>query len=151
MSAQWWRAAPVAVEATNQAVYRVEPEGRARLAGRPVFSSWGTLDGKLGEIHIHRDQRFTLYEAGRENPVRGALPDEWIEEAKRLLGLAVRVHGLIRYRGDGRATSVSAVTQIEELQRPDRDLSDFLGAIPNITRGLPAGEYVRRLRAGGDD
>lgn len=145
------RQAPVALAATERERIIIPPTGLAGRTVRRVFASWGTADGTLDAINLHGQPRFTLFEHGTDYPVRCALPRPMLRQVKDLLGLPVRVHGFIYYRATGSPSSISEVSLIEPLQPPLRRLTEYVGSIPNITHGLPSGEFVRRLRAGGDE
>ncbi len=145
------RQAPVLVEATDKEPLVLPSTGVKGGESRRVFASWGSVDGGLDAISVHGQLRFTLFELGTDYPVRCTLPQHFLSRVISLLGEPVRVHGFIYYRANGHPSSITGVTELEQLRSADRRLSDLFGAAPNITRGVPSGEYVRRLRAGGDE
>ncbi len=145
------RAAPVLVEASNSeriVIPQTEAFGRTM---RPVFAAWSTVEGRLRSIADYPSPQFVIYESGTDNPVHCAITPGQYEEAFRNFLGAVRVHGYVYYRATGRASSVRDVALIETLRPPERELTEFRGAIPRLTHGVSPGEYIRRLRAGGDE
>jgi hypothetical protein len=148
--------APVRVEATDHEPLTIPPNERRSARLRPIFAAWSTVDGRLETVSVHLGTQFTLYEHGTGNPVRCSISRDRLREVTGLLEHTVRVHGFVYYRTNGNASSINAssitdVREIEVLQPPVLALDEFQGLIPRMTRELSAGEYVRRLRAGGDD
>jgi len=145
------KAAPVAVEASNATRHVFPIVERVGRSQRPVFAAWSTVEGHLSTLDDSKGANFTLYETPTLNPVRCNIAPERFEEVFPYFRSVVRVYGFIYYRPNGQARTVSEVTRIELLQPPRRELVDFRGRVPGLSQGLSAGEYVRRLRAGGDD
>ena len=142
--------APVHMEASAHEPVTIAPASRGTKRPQPIFASWGTVDGELTTISSEGSLQMRLTEVGTGVAVRCHLPRELLSLSFTLFEQLVRVHGYIYYRSNGRPSTVTDVSSVEQLDAPARELTDFLGALPGITDGISAGEFVRRLRAGGD-
>ncbi len=142
--------APVHVNATEQDPQTIPAAARASGRMVPVFASWGTVDGELRSISSDAGLQIRLTEHGSGVAVRCHIERKLLPASMTLFEQMVRVHGYIYYRRNGRPSTILSVTQVEPLLAPERELTEFKGALPGLTGGVPPGEYVRRLRAGGD-
>ena len=145
------KTAPVSVEASNESRIVIPQAERFGRSLRPIFAAWSTVEGRLRSIADFPSPQFVIYEQGTDNAVRCSISPAQYDVAFRNFRGVVRVHGYVYYRANGLASSVRDVTDIETLRLPERNLTDFRGAIPRMTRGVSPGEYIRRLRAGGDE
>ena len=145
------KTAPVSVEASNEERIVIPQKVGFGRSPRPIFAAWSTVEGRLRSIADFPSPQFVVFEQGTENPVRCAISPSQYEDAFRNFRSTVRVHGYVYYRTNGSASTVRDVTQIEALKPPQRSLTDFRGLLPHISDELSSGEYIRRLRAGGDE
>ena len=142
--------APVHVKASEQEPQTIPTAERGAGRGAPVLASWGTVDGELRSISSDTGLQIRLIEHGSGVAVRCHIHRELLPTSMSLFEQMVRVHGYIYYRQNGRPSTIMSVTNVEPLQVPERELTEFKGLLPGLTDGLAPGEYVRRLRAGGD-
>jgi hypothetical protein len=80
--------------------------------------SFGSIEGVLDAINLHKDKYFTIYSFLDDRGVKCLFSDELLEEAKKYLGKKVYVYGLVRSREDGQRLNI-LVREMEPL--PDQD------------------------------
>ena len=134
----------VTVSATNHEAIELKPEPGALPVRVSTESS--AIDGMLQIINVHAFPHFVLYEHGTGRRIRCNLPDEHLKKVKDNLNERVVVEGMVRYREDGSAISVRDITDIRRVMPPEHEIEQLRGVIPGFTDGVPAGEFVRRLR-----
>ncbi len=153
------RTTSVTVNAPGQEPVHIKPappkvvDAQAALSAprrRPeVMTAWGSVDGELDVISVRRRAYFVIYEHGSNNQIRCTFPDEWLETVKDLLGYRVIAEGNLRYRTDGRVSTLTEPTAINPVPEPQRkSLTEFRGVIPGISGELSSADYVRQLRTG---
>jgi hypothetical protein len=141
----------ITIEADEQSPLIIEHVALRLDIGRPGFPPEHTsVDGVIDLISVRGHVQFSIQEHGSNRRIRCAISEDWLPRAKDALGKRVVVEGLVRFNKEGVPISISGITSL--WQRPDekRPLSAIIGALPDFTGGLPAGEYVRRLRNGGN-
>ena len=107
-----------------------------------------SVEGNL-ELLSHRGQlRAAIKEIGSGNSIWCSIPDEMLEQFKPLFDKRVIVEGLVNYRENGSAVSVTNVTQIRE-RKSSKSLLEYVGTSPNLTGGLSTDEFMDQIR--GDD
>ena len=109
----------------------------------------GSVEGRLEVISVHRNPRFTVYEAVNRRAVRCRFEPELLELVKQALGKRVIVSGVVHLNYVGEPLRV----EIERLETlPDEaDLplpKDLRGMSTDFTGGKETGEYLRELRNG---
>ena len=97
------------------------------------YKSFGSVEGKLGSISVHKKKTFLVYEFLTNKSVRCYFPNHLFETAKDALGKRVSVAGLIRSRKNG--DRVSIVVEELEVFPNSEELPDFLDVV-----GILAGE-----------
>ncbi len=130
----------------SRAVIRYEVGGRVP----PLYAEVSSLDGVLDLISVRGRPHFGLEEHVTGRRVRCSFPEAMFEEVKKALGSRVVVEGLVKYRHDGTPVSIGEVRSL--WVRPAvQPIAEIVGKFPDFTGGLPAGEYVRRMREDDDD
>ncbi len=109
----------------------------------------GSLDGRLESVNIHSANRtFRIYPAAQPGYVDCIFPKELTKAAGEALGHEVRVHGELVYRWGDRFPSRINADKVDEL--PDEEnlptIMALEGVYPNISDGLSAEEFLRKLR-----
>lgn len=97
------------------------------------YKSFGSMEGKLGSINVHRKKIFLVYDLLTSKSVRCYFPNHIFEDAKDALGKRVSVSGLIRSRKNG--DRVSIVVEELEVFPNSEELPDILDVI-----GILAGD-----------
>lgn len=137
------RTAPVTIDTPGQEPIYIEAEPLQKVAlptrrqRREVITAWGSVDGELDVISMHRRTYFVIYEHGSTNQIRCTFPDEWMDTVKELLGRRIVVEGQLRYRPDGTVASLAEPTAINAVPEPRRSIAVFRGALPGITEVAP--------------
>ena len=109
-------------------------------------AEYGSLEGVLEAINLHRNRTLTIWEDITGLAVRCQFPEEHEKTVRDLLRSRVRVSGLIRYFADGRPRSIAEFREIEDLT-PDVALTPAgFGSIPNLTSGMASERYLRVVR-----
>ncbi|HLN30460.1 MAG TPA: OB-fold nucleic acid binding domain-containing protein [Gemmataceae bacterium] len=108
------------------------------------YIDYGTIEGQLQTVSVRGTQHFFTYETFTDNKVMCSVTPEQFQQWMSLLGKRVAVTGRIRYRNhQPQGINVENIRVL-------RDSSELpqLAEIPpiDITSGLPAEEYVRRMR-----
>jgi hypothetical protein len=105
------------------------------------------VSGFIDVINVHREPVFYLYPS--DGPRIACRFDRtYLDDARRALRQYCRVHGLLTFtessphpvRVDVERIEVAAPTAAR------RSLRSFVGSVPNLTGGIEAVEYLRRLR-----
>ncbi len=131
----------------DRAMLRETVEGR-----KTTYLEHGTVDGKLDLISVRGKAHFTIEDHATGRYVRCAIADSVFKLAKELLGHRVIVEGLVKTDLEGNPISVADILTLCEVPEPTKKLTDLVGSMPNLTGGVPSGEYIRRLRdRNGDD
>ena len=109
-------------------------------------AEYGSLEGVMGAINVHRRRTLTIWESISGLAVRCQFPEEYEETVRDLLRSRVRVSGLIKYFADGRPRSIVDFRDIENLT-PDAALTPAgFGSIPDLTGGLGSERHLRVVR-----
>lgn len=113
------------------------------------YFEYSSIDGVLDLISVKTNPAFTITEHGSRRSVRARITDELLPIAKDALGHRVVAEGRVHCRDDGTPISIT-IERAEDIfirPEPTRDLADFVNSDPKFTRGMPASEYVRRMRS----
>ena len=144
----------VTVETPGQEPILIEPSPSQRIEmktprrRREILTAWGSVDGRLDLISVHRRPYFAIYEHGSSNRIRCMFPDDWTDTVKEFLSYRVIVEGKLRYRRDGSVATLERPTAIDAVPEPRRSLEEFRGALPGISGELSSADYIRQLRTG---
>ena len=113
------------------------------------YKSYGSVEGTLEMISIHRQPRFNIYHTISLRAVRCSLPDELMDKVVNALGRRVVASGLITYNAKDELTSV-AVEELEVIAREDElpTIDEFIGSDRDFTGDMSTGEYIRSTRNG---
>ncbi len=76
------------------------------------YKSFGSVEGVLKSITIHKRQAFRIYDLLTDRSVACYFPPEFLENIKNAFGKRVSVYGLIRSREDGEKVSI----KVEEME-----------------------------------
>ncbi len=112
------------------------------------YESFGSVEGTLEMISIHRKPRFNVYHAISLRAVQCTLPDELRAKATSALGRRVTASGLISYNVKDEPRSI----KLEEMQVIPKEeelptIEKFIGSDPSFTGELSTGEYIRSIRS----
>ena len=122
-----------------------EKASRILTAG---YRNFGTLEGTLEAINVHRNLTVTVWDRVSGSPVRCSVPkdDTWVARVKSLLERRVSVTGNINYFVNGAPKSVSSVVEIEDAT-PDPNLprAEF-GSIPDEYAARDPAGFLRSVR-----
>ena len=110
------------------------------------YAEYGQIDGFLDLISYRDGPYFGIKEHVTGRRIRCTFPDSLFDDVKAALGQRVVLEGTINFRRDGTPISVRDIKHFFRRPREARPLSDLIGSLPNFTEGVPAGEYVRRIR-----
>jgi hypothetical protein len=110
------------------------------LGGR--HSAYGSIEGKLDQVSIHKRLRFTIYDR-EDHEIRCNFDEGMMPQVKQALGERVAVRGHILYRTDGIPASIEPEEMlILKSSHSLPPIEDMLGV---WQLDVPAEEYVRRL------
>lgn len=106
-----------------------------------------SLCGTLDTIHIHGDRHdFEIFDVLTDRPVKCFFDPDQIEKAGALVSKRVIVYGRVRYSVKGVPLAIY-VSDFDPI--PDADMIDIFAAPGiDITSGMDAVEYVRKIRNG---
>ena len=119
----------------------------AIIGGYVEFTS---IDGVLDLISVRGRPHFSIREHNTNHHIRCVFSDELFEVVKDLLRKRVVVEGLTRFNRDGTPTHISDIKTLWSRPDPKMAFGDLVGSRPDFTGGIPAGEYVRRMRTNDD-
>ena len=109
------------------------------------FSEYSTIDGRLETLDLHGKSKFVVYDPLTRRPTNCFFPPELLEQTVAAIGKRVSVEGLIKFDRSGRPISME-VDAMRALLGSD-DIPEFRhGRKVNLTNGVDAVEYVRRMR-----
>lgn len=108
----------------------------------------GTVTGRLDVINLHGKKQFYIYPSLGPTRIKCMFEERLREDVKKALDSKVLVSGVLCFRKhDSHPFAVDAKS-IEVLPEDDR-LSSFeslRGIAPDITEGMSAAEYIRKIR-----
>ncbi len=113
------------------------------------YESFGSVEGTLEMISIHKPARFNVYHSISLHAVRCNLRAEDIEKVKSALGRRVVASGLVSYNAKDEPKSVT-VEELEVIPREEElpTVEKFIGSDPNYTGDMSTEEYIRSIRSG---
>ena len=113
------------------------------------YKSFGSVEGTLEMISIHKPARFNVYHSISLLAVRCNLREEDIERVRDALGRRVVVSGLVSYNVKDEPKSIM-VEELEVIPREDElpTIEEFIGFDPNYTGDMTTEEYIRSMRSG---
>ena len=116
---------------------------------RNSYESFGSVEGTLEMISIHKPARFNVYHSVSLRAVRCNLREEDIEKVKDALGRRVVVTGLVSYNAKDEPKSI-IVEEIEIIPKEEElpTIDEFIGSDPNFTGKMTTEEYIRSIRSG---
>lgn len=114
------------------------------------YVEYGQIDGFLDLISYRGGPHFGIEEHVTGRRIRCTFPGSLFDDVKAALRQRVVLEGMIHFRRDGTPVSVREIKHFFLRPRETRPISDLIGSLPNFTEGVPAGEYVRRLREADD-
>ena len=112
------------------------------------YAAKGTIDGFFDMISVRGRPYFVIHEHGTDVVVRCTFPDDWLPKILGLLGKRVVADGWVQYHKNGKPRRLGSPTSLEPVPEPEKDIQAFRGALPGITGGRSAYEYVRDQREG---
>ena len=111
------------------------------------YKEIGSVEGRLEVISVHRQPRFTVYDAITQRAVRCRFESHLLEVVKRALGRRVIVSGIVHLNYIGEPVRVDLenlqiVPEEQELPRP----REMRGMSPDFTGDKQTEEYLRSIR-----
>ena len=113
------------------------------------YKSYGSVEGTVEMISIHKQPRFNVYHSITFHAVRCNLRQEDIERVRDNLGRRVVVSGLVSYNTKDEPKSVM-VEELEVIPKEEElpTIDEFVGSDPNYTGAMTTEEYIRSIRSG---
>jgi len=113
------------------------------------YKSYGSVEGTLEMVSIHKPARFNVYHSISLHAVRCNLREEDIVRGRDALGRRVVVSGLVSYNAKDEPKSIM-VEETEVIPREDElpTIDKFVGSDPNYTGDMTTKEYIRSIRSG---
>jgi hypothetical protein len=139
----------ITVQASAEAPVVIEKpvlDHSLEIADKRGFHESSSVEGVLDLISVRGRPHFSIKDRLSLRAVRCRVPDEMFDEVRAALGENVVVEGIVKYRQDGTPVSISAITKIWRGTATPVPLHELRGSTPDLTGGLSAGEYVRRIR-----
>jgi len=112
------------------------------------YKSYGSVEGTVEMISIHRPPRFNVYHSITFHAVRCNLRQEDIEKVRDNLGRRVVVSGLVSYNAKDEPKNVM-VEELEVIPKEEElpTIDEFIGSDPNYTGAMTTEEYIRSIRS----
>jgi hypothetical protein len=146
-------AGPTGSVVLTDEVGRVEDEPELALTTDlevDVPEAISTIEGALETVcgHDHREMHFDVWDVVYRRRVRCDFDPALIDDVRRGLLERVRVHGRVTFDRQGHPLRVVEVRSIHVLGRnvARPRPADLRGLVPDMTGGLGAVEWVRRIR-----
>jgi hypothetical protein len=113
------------------------------------YKSYGSVEGTIEMISIHKPPRFNVYHSIGLQAVRCNLREEDVERVRDNLGRRVVVSGLVSYNAKDEPKSI-VVEELEVIPSEDElpTIDQFIGSDPNYTGDMTTEEYIRSIRSG---
>ncbi|MGH7813131.1 MAG: hypothetical protein ACREQI_03915 [Candidatus Binataceae bacterium] len=108
-----------------------------------------SIDGLLDLISVRGGAlKFEITEHGTKRKIVCAIDQEsLLKRATKALGQRVVAEGVLQLKADGTPRQLSQITEI--WKRPAAvPIAGLRGAVPNLTGGIPAEEFIRKIRGG---
>ena len=135
----------VKAEREQPVTLRRPEEGLAVIERPQGYREFSEVEGTLDIISVRKHPRFSVKQ--RSGLAVGCtFPAGMFERVKDSLGSTVVVEGLVRYRADGTPVSITDIISMRIKAPPEGSITELRGTLPNLTSGVPAGEYVRQIR-----
>jgi hypothetical protein len=130
---------------------RSEVPAQVVMGRTPSYREVSSVDGRLDLISVRGAPHFSIQEHGTNTRIRCTFPEEMFDKVKAALGQRVVVEGTVRYSRDGTPKAIANVRTLWVRPEQYRPVVDLMGSLPDLTQGVNAGEYVRRIRQGDED
>ncbi|HUO04566.1 MAG TPA: hypothetical protein VMU16_05155 [Candidatus Binataceae bacterium] len=120
---------------------------REELGRGQTKTERASIDGVLDLISVRGGTlKFEITEHGTKRKIVCAIEeDSLLKGATKALGKRVVAEGILQLKPDGTPRQLSQITEI--WSRPAAvPIADLRGSVPNLTGGLPAADYVRKIR-----
>lgn len=116
------------------------------------FSAVGTVDGMLEAVNIHgKKNNVALYPIIGNNKITLDFNDAQLEKIKEHIGRYVQISGELTYRWRDKYPYTGIITKIEHVNEEGLPtFKNLFGIAPNATRGVPAEEFITRIRSEGE-
>lgn len=110
-----------------------------------VRESYGSVRGTLTGVNVTRGNRASIRPHGGGRVVHVGFPTGMAGRMRDGLLRFVEITGSIRQNEDGRPYYLNA-DEVTIIQEPTLDWRNLRGYLPEITNGLPVGEYLEGIR-----
>lgn len=114
---------------------------------RGGYWNFGSLEGDLEEVNLHKTLSFIIWDRVSRAPVKCFVPNtpQWKDKVKSLLERRIFVQGRIRYFTNGVPRSVSEVVDfVDAIPEPNAPIATF-GSIPDAKAARDPSAFVRSI------
>lgn len=113
------------------------------------YKSYGSVEGTVEMISIHKPPRFNVYHSITFHAVRCNLRQDDIERVRDNLGRRVVVSGLVSYNAKDEPKNVT-LEELEVIPKEEElpTIDEFIGSDPKYTGDMTTEEYIRSIRSG---
>lgn len=111
------------------------------------YQSFGSVEGTLEMISIHKPPRFNIYHTITLHAVRCNLPDKLRKTVADALGRRVIASGEITYNAKDEPRSL-VLEELEVIPLEDElpTIEEFIGSDPDFTGDMTTKEYIQSIR-----
>jgi len=106
----------------------------------PVYEDFGSFEGHLETLSVHKRTRFNIYEPLRDHAIACYFPAEKLDEAHAAFNKRVSVSGRVKYNRLGNPTSI--FVESIHILGSGKSIDERI----DITGGTESGRYSRGLR-----
>lgn len=117
------------------------------------YSAMGTIDGMLDAVNIHGPKNLlTLYPSIGTSEITCEFDDSYLDRIKQLIGCYVEISGEMKYHRRDKYPYAGVVSEIIPVSEDDLPcFADLYGMAPNATHGVPAEEFIAKVRSAWND
>lgn len=142
----YMRRMDVAIDGATVATVRDDIQYQVDRVLRGGYSLLGSLEGTLEAVNLHRRAIFTIWERVTGKPVPVSFPLEMKENVRQCLDRRVLAAGQINYYRNGMPQSITKLRALQDMTPTSEGPVAGFGSIPDLTGGVDAVEYLRRMR-----
>lgn len=113
---------------------------------RSGTSEYGSVDGVLDAINLHRSPSLTIWHDITGLAVRVNFPASREDDVRALLRKRVRVTGRLHSFADGRPRHITEFRDIEDISEKPQLKRAAFGSIPDLTGGRGSATHLRLIR-----
>lgn len=109
----------------------------------------GTVDGMLDAVNIHGGKNtLTIYPHVGKTRITCEFDAAYLDQIKELIGSYIEIRGEMKYRWRDKYPYAGIVHEIGPVREDELpNFADLYGLAPNATKGVPAEEFIARIRS----